>query len=100
MKLKDYLKLTNKEEKQAAYELNVSQAAFNRWITGVRKPCKKNLNDIYRWSNHTVTPNDFYLDEIQPETGGNVGDDTDSVNDEFNAEEDSFDEDNPSPDAA
>lgn len=43
---------------------------------------------------------DFKSDENRPETGGNVENNTDSVNDEFTAEEESFDEDNPSPDAA
>lgn len=65
MKLKEYLNLANKDEKQAAIELNVTQPALNRWITGARKPCKKSLNDIYRWSNGAVTPNDFYLNSLK-----------------------------------
>lgn len=43
---------------------------------------------------------DFKSDENKSETGGNVENNTDSVNDEFSAVEKSFDEDNPSPDAA
>ena len=46
------------------------------------------------------TEGDSGPDENKPETVENADDEGDSAADEFAAEEESFDEDNPSPDAA
>ncbi len=60
MKLIDYLKQENISVQDGADEIGVSRQAFNRYLTGSRRPHHTVMPRIREWTNGAVTADDFF----------------------------------------
>jgi hypothetical protein len=59
MQLSSYLDKKKLTPKDMARELNLAKFSVERYLAG-RLPSAKVMREIYAWSQHRVTPNDFF----------------------------------------
>jgi transcriptional regulator with XRE-family HTH domain len=65
MRLEKYITKNGISRRLAAQEIGIREMSLGRYINNRRYPEPEILRKIYDWSGGEVTPNDFFLDDIQ-----------------------------------
>ena len=67
MRLEEWLIETGTTQGKLARELEITQTAISRYVSGARMPRAEHMVEIYRITEGDVTPNDFVLAGINGE---------------------------------
>ena len=67
MRLEQWLTETGTTQGKLARELEITQTAISRYISGARIPRAEHMVEIYEITDGVVTPNDFVLGDSNAE---------------------------------